>query len=137
MPRVESSLSLDDLRSRLAPLFRRSDVHLVVLFGSLAAGTANAKSDVDLGILADGSFEELLLEVVRLLGIENVDLVDLRRASPLLAMAVATKGRVLHEGRPGAFASFASLALRRYNDTAKLRRLERLSVRRFLEERGL
>jgi hypothetical protein len=52
-------------------------------------------------------------------------------------MAVAQRGHPVYEKSRGAFAAFASLALRRYNDTAKLRRLREDGLKNFLAERGL
>jgi predicted nucleotidyltransferase len=125
----------DGVKARLAPLLARPGLRLAVLFGSTAAGRARVSSDVDIGVLYDGDPEALRQEAVRLLGTDRIDLVDLRRASPLLAMAVAKTGRVLHEGETAAFASFASL--RRFNDTAKLRQARERGIRAFLAERGL
>jgi len=130
-------LSEDEIRRRLAPLFDRPEVRLVVLFGSRAAGRGRPESDVDLGVIATGNVSELAVEAIRLLGTDRVDWVDLARATPLLAMAVAKGGRSLYEREPGAFASFVSLALRRYNDTAKLRKAREDGLRAFLSERGL
>jgi hypothetical protein len=61
---------------------------------------------------------------IEALGTQHVDIVDLRRATPLVAMVAAREGRVLYEARRGEFARFASLAARRYADTGKFRRLE-------------
>jgi predicted nucleotidyltransferase len=130
-------LTVEEIQGRLSPLFERPEVHLVALFGSCAQGQANALSDIDLGILSDGDFEHLRLEILGLLRRDRVDIVDLRRASPLLAMSVARHGRPLHQGKPGAFASFVSLALRRYNDTAKLREMRQAEIKKFLAARGL
>jgi predicted nucleotidyltransferase len=129
----------DEVRSRLAPLFQRPDVRLVVLFGSVAKGREREGSDVDLGLIADGGIEPLIPEVIRLLHTDRVDVVDLRRASPLLAFSAARHGIPLHQGTRGAFASFASLSLRRYEDTRKLRKLREESLRRYardVEARG-
>lgn len=131
------SLSPDEIGRRLAPLFSRPGLRLVVLFGSRAQGHARASSDVDLGVLCEGDSDALLLDVIRLLGTDRVDVVDLRRASPLLAMSAARHGRPLHEGEPAAFASFASLSLRRYNDAARFYRGRERAIRLFLAERGL
>ena len=121
------------------PLLASGDLDLVVLFGSHAAGRARATSDIDLGVLVavdrtEERLEEIRVEVIRLVGTDRVDVVDLRRAPPLLAMAIARKGKVLHEERAGVFAAFASLALRRYTDTAKFRRLREVGLRRFAED---
>jgi prevent-host-death family protein len=104
-----------------------------------AAGCARATSDVDLGFLVKGAnaserMDSIRVEAMRLLGTDRIDAIDLRRAPPLLAMAVTHGGRVLHEARPGVFASFASLSLRRYADTAKFRRLREAGLRRFADQ---
>ncbi|MFG0316035.1 MAG: nucleotidyltransferase domain-containing protein [Planctomycetota bacterium JB042] len=130
-------LDVDDIRTRLEPLFERPEIGLVVLFGSRARGTAHGGSDVDLGVLSDGEVFPLEGEVMHRLGTGRVDLVDLRRVSPLLAMAVAREGIPLYEDAPGRFASFAGLALRRYNDTARFRRLRHRRLREYLRDRGL
>ena len=41
-----------------------------------------------------------------------------------MSMVAAREGRVLYEARPGEFAQFASLAARRYADTAPFRRID-------------
>src|SRR3989449_11177206 len=70
------------------------------------------------------------------LGTDRLDLIDLRRAGPLLAMAVARTGRPLFERERGAFREFQSLASRRYCDTDKLRRARRRAIHAFLEREG-
>jgi len=126
-----------EIRERLAPLSRRADVRLLVLFGSRARGLARPSSDIDVGVLVDGAFEAVGKEIVRLLSTDRVDVANLRRVTPLLAMAIAKEGKPVYERDPGEFASFASLALRRYNDTAKFRRLRENGLKAFVKERGL
>jgi predicted nucleotidyltransferase len=111
-----------DLRE-LAP-----EVELVVLFGSTVTGRTHKHSDIDVavfGILAPR------------IGGDRLDLVDLRRAGPLLSMNVARTGRVLYERDPGAWRRFQSLASRRYCDTEKLRRAQKRAIQVFLEQHGL
>ena len=128
---------LQKLTRALQPLFERQDVQLVVVFGSVAAGRARPQSDVDLGVLCEGVSADIEPLVMQLLGTERFDLIDLRRASPLLAMSIAKTAKVLYESTPAIFASFASLALRRYEDSAKLRRTREWNIETFLQERGL
>lgn len=129
------TMDSETIRRRLEPLFSRPGLRLVVLFGSRASGQERPSSDVDLGILG-GDVGVLAVEIIRLLGTDRVDVVDLARASPLLAMAVARGGRVLHEDKAGVFASFVSLAVRRYHDTAGLRAAREKGLKAFLESRG-
>ena len=60
-----------------------------------------------------------------LLGRQDVDVVDLRTADPVLLMRVAGEGRALFESTPARFNAFYSLAARRFADTKKFRDAER------------
>ena len=114
-------------------------VELVVLFGSTAKGRVRPRSDVDIAVRGDGpaDLDALYLILARRVGTDRLDLVDLRRAGPLLAFEVARHGRLLFERAPGAFRGFQALASRRYCDTAKLRRAQERAIRVFLERQGL
>jgi predicted nucleotidyltransferase len=139
MEKPKTSLSINDVKERLAPLFRREGPQLVLLFGSMAKGSVHGKSDIDLGFLFDEPVDVLALtnEVVKLLHSDRVDVVDLRRASPLLKFSAAKKGTVLYERSDGLFNQFLSLAFRMYVDTKKLRDARRQMIRDFLEEKEM
>jgi predicted nucleotidyltransferase len=87
---------------------RRPGLHLVVLFGSRARGDHTAVSDVDIAYLGDERLDRdgFLIDLVRTLGIERVDLVDLDRAGGLVRFRVARDGIVAFEARPDAFTRF-------------------------------
>jgi predicted nucleotidyltransferase len=114
-------------------------VELVVLFGSVARGRSRPDSDLDVAVRCDGPGDPdaLYLLLAPRLATSLLDLVDLRRASSLLAFQVARHGQVLYERDAGAFRSFQSLASRRYCDTDKLRRAQRRAIHAFLERQGL
>lgn len=132
-------LTVEQLLDRLRPLLARQDVKLLILFGSAASGHTHRDSDIDLGIVATGPFDLIAMtnEVAGYLRTDLVDIVDLRRASPLLAMEALRQGRLLYESRPDGYASFYSLAHRRYVDTFKLRQAEQQAIGNFLTARGL
>jgi hypothetical protein len=65
---------------------------------------------------------------VRLTHRNEVDVVDLRRADPLLAMQIAESGVLLHGEDSSTFTEFRSLAFRRYVDTEKLRQAQRRAL---------
>ena len=123
----------------LRPLMRRPDIQLIILFGSTARGDARRDSDIDVAVLAVEAFDPISMtnDISGYLGTSCVDVVDLRRASPLLALEVLRHGRLLYESHPGNYAAFYSLALRRYVDTAKLRVAQQQAIRNFLAARGL
>lgn len=118
---------------------RVPDLELVVLFGSTAKGHRRSDSDVDVAVRCGGpaDLDVLYALLAPAIGSDRLDLVDLRRAGPILAMEVARRGRLLYESRPGGFRQFQSLASRRYCDTAKLRRAQRRAIHVFLERHGL
>jgi uncharacterized protein len=127
------------IEQALTSLFLRPDLQLVILFGSASKDLTHPNSDIDLAFLFDGPADVLALtnEVSRLVGTDKVDIIDLRRASPLLSHAVATEGRLFYERVAGSFQVFRSLAFRRYVDTKKLRDARAGVVRNFLNARGL
>jgi uncharacterized protein len=132
-------LSVGDIKARLTPLFQDENLRLAVLFGSAATGRMHRRSDLDLGFLHDGPVDILRLtnDVIRLLGTDSVDVVDLRRASPLLRFSAVRRCVVLYERAPGDFPEFTSLAFRMYADTKKLRDARKQSIGLFLAARGL
>ena len=105
-------LTKDEVRACLAPLFADKALDLVVLFGSSAGGTLHKGSDIDVGFLFDRSADvvDLTNRVTGMLGSDNVDVVDLRTASPLLMYAAAQKGIALYEKEPGRLSGFTSFS---------------------------
>jgi predicted nucleotidyltransferase len=137
---MTSAATAELIQQRLADLSRvMPDLRLLVLFGSLARGRARSESDIDGAVQCDGpaDLDALYLAMAPRFGTDRLDLIDIRRAGPILAMAVARTGRPLFEREPGAFREFQSLASRRYCDTEKLRHARRRAIRAFLEREGL
>lgn len=133
-------LQVEEVATRLQGLTEAiPELELVVLFGSTVKGRRRPRSDIDLAVLCTGAadLDALYLALAPRLGTDRLDLVDLRRASPLLMMEVARSGGLLYDRGRGAFRQFQSLASRRYCDTAKLRRAQRRAIRAFLERHDL
>lgn len=131
---------VDELAGRLRNLPEViPDLELLVAFGSAVKGRMRARSDLDVAVrcTTPADLDSLYLALAPLLGTDRLDLVDLRRAGPVLMMEVARSGRVLYEKRPGVFRQFQSLASRRYCDTAKLRLAQRRGIHAFLERHDL
>ncbi len=111
-------------------------VRLAVLFGSTARGTAGPQSDVDIGVLIEGAPPGLMdprrVKIPDALGVAagEVDLVFLDEAEPLLLFEVAGSGKPIFEREEGAFETFRIRAVKRYYDTAWIRRIEAQALRR-------
>lgn len=127
---TDIAISRDTFQARLP------DVQLAVLFGSQAKGKATARSDWDIAVLAKpGAYEGIQQFILQRdiastlsLPFDNVDLVDLRRCSSLLAFVIAREGKLLYEATPAAFHLFQVRASKIYADTAKLRKLQRIYI---------
>jgi predicted nucleotidyltransferase len=138
MAKTKEIISVEEIRNRLVPIFKDEGLKLVLLFGSAVLGKIHKQSDIDLAFLFDKPVDILSLtnRVIRLLHADNVDVVDLRRAGPLLKFSVVKNGRLLYERQPGMFNEFYSLAFRMYVDSKKLRDAQEIAIRHFLKERG-
>lgn len=118
------------------------NLKLLVLFGSRAKGKETQQSDWDLGILLEETNHDLpnkwllldqpLAEALRISS-DRVDLVNLKRCSPLLGYVVAREGRPLYELEPNLFLNFQLQAWKRYADTAWLRRYQQQYIQQGLE----
>jgi predicted nucleotidyltransferase len=140
MAQANRKPSIEEIKEKLHPLFEDKGLQLALLFGStVTGGFKKQKSDVDLAFLFDQAVDILALtnRVIRLLHFDDVDVVDLRYASPLLRFSVVKNGRLLYERSPGLFHEFFSLTFRRYVDTKKLRDAQTEAIEYFLEKRGL
>jgi predicted nucleotidyltransferase len=134
-----TKFNIEEIKDKLAPLFNEEGLRLVLLFGSVASGKEYQESDIDLGFLFDKPIDILVLinRVIQLLKTDRVDVIDLRRASPLLKYSAIRQGKVLFEQTPGLFNIFQSLTFRIYVDTKKLRDAQEKAIHNFLGERGL
>jgi len=132
-------ISIEEVKKRLTPLFKDQGLQIALLFGSSVTGEVHKHSDIDLALLYDRPVDILILtnRVIRYLRNDNVDVVDLRRASPLLKYSILKKGRLLYEKPLGTFNTFYSLTFRRYIDTKKLRDAQAETIKYFLETRNL
>ncbi|MBI4771311.1 MAG: nucleotidyltransferase domain-containing protein [Chloroflexi bacterium] len=136
----------DEQLARLQQVFLQHGVTLAYLFGSQAEGAPRPSSDVDIAVLLPhGAFTQLstdgylrlVTDTMGALDRDDVDVVYLNEAPPLLAFEVVRHGLILHEDpelRPAV--DFALRTLNRYVDTACFRRLtwqylaERVEARR-------
>jgi predicted nucleotidyltransferase len=107
-------------------------VQLAYLFGSQVTGCTHAESDVDVAVLlaasltADERFTArltLIGALAHLFGTDQVDVVVLNEASPLLAYEVLHNGVLLYCPDDNVRVDFQVRALCAYEDTAPLRTL--------------
>lgn len=124
---------IEELSEKLKELFIHHGIVLAYLFGSQAEGTARPSSDADFAVLLPPETPRSKYFDVRLrltnalmdaLHKNEVDVVILNEATPLLAHEITAHGKVLYEDqvtRPAV--DFIAYAASRYADTAHFRQL--------------
>jgi hypothetical protein len=136
--------SIEQLKSeRVSDLLADNGVLLAYVFGSQARGEAGPLSDVDVAVLfapnlnKTDRFRRVIAvanELSVILQRDDVQVIDLNDASPLLRHRVYYDGQALFCPDDAVRVRFETTALRDYVDTAPLRRLkEKFLYQRFVE----
>lgn len=114
-----------DIGQALTPVFRPAPVELAYLFGSEARGRTGPMSDVDVAVYFEPATNrserfDLALkiagEITDILKRNDVDVVPLNDAPPLLAFNVLKDGKYLFVRDQGRRIEIESLILRLYQD---------------------
>lgn len=125
--------NIRDTLTQLPPLLAREGVLLAYLFGSLAQN--RPANDVDLALLTPEERPPYRLReaITECLGTERVDVVDLRRASPVLRFEVISRGQLIYAAESDLRLEFELATIREYQDTDYLRRQQREMLKRRMD----
>jgi len=132
-------IGIDDKKRELVrQIAQKYNLRLFVLFGSQVTGQTHKESDFDFGYIADRdlSLDEegrLIGEIMPLAEIKDermVNLVSLKKTSPLLFYSALNNSQLIYEEEEGALADLQAYAFKVYVETLPLFRLkaERLGV---------
>ena len=103
----------------------RNEIALAYLFGSKAKGTQRPSSDTDIAVLLDTGLVpehlldyklQMLRDLTGVLHSDDVDLVILNDAPPLLKFQVAKHGKLLYRAKNFSDVSFRARAFMEYLD---------------------
>jgi predicted nucleotidyltransferase len=147
MTKVDERASVPQIgafeRGKLVQVLDRDHVVAGMLFGSQASGKAGPLSDVDIAVWLDPGLPreelaalraELALAAVEALGTDEVDVVVLNEAPPLLRHRALRGATRLFDRDPRARVRLETAALLDYFDTAPLRETLAAGRRRRIEE---
>lgn len=119
-------------QAALSCLESRPEVQAAYIFGSVASGRARPDSDVDIAVLVSGKILrrdpfkyrlELISDLMGALKRDDVDVILLNQAPPLLAHRVLSKGKLILERSASARVAFQVRTVNRYLDTQPMRNL--------------
>jgi hypothetical protein len=119
-------------RAVLKCLESRSEILAAYIFGSVVTGRTRPDSDIDVAVLVSGNVMRkdpwkyrlgLTADLMAALKRDDIDLILLNQAPPLLAHRVLSKGKLILERSPSARVSFQVRAVNRYLDTQPMRNL--------------
>jgi len=122
-------LDNDTLKEIAAKLRAQGDVAAAYCFGSQTDPECPSPGDVDIAVLgrAPYTLRRLLAmraEVARAVGSDQLDLVDLRNASPVLKREVVARGKLLFCVDQSYTNDFELRALSEYRDSQHRRRVQ-------------
>lgn len=110
---------------KLKEYFINKPVRLVYLMGSYASGQTKPYSDIDMAVLFDQNLStkqrfntkiELISELAKFLGTDNIDLIDLQNASPFFAYEAIKHRKELYVEDEDTRVNFETKALASYFD---------------------
>lgn len=140
--------TLADLTAKLPQILEQVPyLRLLVVFGSRARGDHNIESDWDFGFLCDEELRKQyenkgwnyfrvwgILQQVYQLGDDQIDAVDMRKCSNILAHNIAADGKVIYELKPGEFAAFQREKLIAPEEMKRLQEEMREQLRERIQE---
>ena len=125
----------------------RSEVVLAYLFGSYITRNTGSYHDIDIAVFVDpdrldgldretpyGYRACLSSELAHILKFDLVDVVFLNHAPPLLSRRVIGSGKLIFCRSDSDRVRFEVLSLKRYADTAHIRRIKRLYMKHRIEK---
>ena len=92
---------------------------LIVMFGSRARGQSTSRSDTDVAVRSDRKLsrdDELRIATALDTLFPNVDLCDIRKASPLLLGAIGQDAKLIYQRHESLFEEFKIFAWNQYMD---------------------
>jgi len=118
-------MDIEPIQLKINELAGKYHLSLVLLFGSRAAGKTHARSDFDIAYLSKKPLDlmdeaRLLCDLMPIFRSDKIDLVNLKKAPPLLMKRVFDSHQVLFCADKAQYFGYQMYALRRYAEARPL-----------------
>lgn len=123
------ALSLNEnTRIKILGVARKYNLGLILLFGSRVTGQVHKESDYDIGYISRREFDldeegQLINDLISILGVADeraINLVNIKKAKPLLLYAMTSSCQIFYEKEPTVFARLRAYAFKQYIETKPL-----------------
>lgn len=119
----------------LKDIAKKHNLSLILLHGSQVTGKTHSKSDTDIAVMpkniSDFNVFDTYVDFSEYFKSDNIDLVDLSKANPLLLMSIARKNKLLL-GSNADLGSFSLKAFHKYSDYLPYLKMESDFVKKTL-----
>lgn len=144
--------SIADIQAAIPQILEQVPyLKLLVLFGSRARGDHFPSSDWDFALLFDEELRQQyepgkgwncyrswgVLQQILGLGDDEIDWIDLKNASEVLAHTIASEGKLLYEKSAGEFEAFRRTALKPTAELRQIHHTEREALELELQKWGV
>lgn len=126
----------DKIKEKVKEIAQKYGLFFVALFGSQATGKTHQKSDIDIAYLSENDLNleqesNLIFDLSAIFRNDNIDLLNLKNAKPLLYYGVFKNCRVIFEKTPLMFQALRAYAFKKYVETKPLyeERFKRLETK--------
>ncbi|MCL5010976.1 MAG: nucleotidyltransferase domain-containing protein [Patescibacteria group bacterium] len=131
-----------DKNELLLSIAQKYDLRLLLLFGSQVDGKQlHKESDFDVAYLSRGKLDlmkeaQMIVDLTPYFHSENIDLVNLKNASPLLYYAVFDKCQVLYQENGLLFPALRVYAFRKFVEMQPIYELKRQRSKEYAKQIG-
>ncbi|MBI2644843.1 nucleotidyltransferase domain-containing protein [Candidatus Uhrbacteria bacterium] len=120
-------------KKTITEIARKYSLSLLVLFGSRATGKALPSSDIDIAFQSKKTLSlaqetALAYDLSLFFANDAIDIVNLKKTSPLLLYAIFKDGKVLYEAQKFIFAHMRGYAFKQFVEAAPLYRDQHLRL---------
>lgn len=114
-------------------------IRLIYIFGSYAKGNNNKKSDIDIAVLLNNDYNpvdklELIGELTSVLRREDIDLVILNSANPVLRHQVIKYGKLIYMENEDVKVDFEVKVLKEHMDMEPFRKVQMAGIKHWVEK---
>jgi predicted nucleotidyltransferase len=122
-------MDITEIKPKIKKLAEKYGLSLVLLFGSRAAGKIHVRSDFDVAYLSKSSLDlyeeaKLICDLMPIFHSEKVDIVNLKKAPPLLMKRIFDQHQVLFCADNAQYFAYQMYALKRYIEAKPLLNLK-------------